>query len=69
MNGEVLCATAIAALFGEKATALPILPVGNVEGSANFVPNPEPDHGYALMNGVAAYETAIAVPSKEKATP
>jgi hypothetical protein len=68
MNGEVLCATAIAALFGEKATSNPS-PVGNVEGSANFVPNPEPDHGYALMNGVAAYATAIAVPSKEKATP
>jgi len=40
---------------------LPVL-AGNVAGLLNFVPNPEPDHGYAVMNGVVLWATAMASP-------
>ena len=39
MNGVMLCATAITVPAGLKATPL-LVPVGNVAGSAYFVPKP-----------------------------
>ena len=54
---------------GENATPLPVPPAGNVTGSENLVPKPEPDHGYAVMDGDVSCATAIAAPFGEKATP
>ena len=51
-----------------KATSNPV-PPGNVVGSENFVPNPEPDHGYAITKGDDPYATAIAALSGENETP
>ena len=36
---------------------------------ANFVPKPEPDHGYAETKGLAKCATARALPAGLKATP
>ena len=68
MKGVVLCATAMVAPLGLKATASPA-PVGNVAGLATLVPNPALDQGYAVMYGELACATAIAEQSGLKATP
>lgn len=46
--GELSLATAKAVADGLKATDRPV-DVGSVAGLANFVPKPEPLHGYAVM--------------------
>ena len=44
-------------------------PTGKVAGFANFVPKPEPDHGYADTKGVVTWATAISLSLVEKSTP
>ena len=67
MNGVMECATAIADPSGLKETPNPSL-AGNVAGFVYFVPKPDPDQGYAVMNGFEPNDTAIAEPSGLKAT-
>jgi hypothetical protein len=54
-------------LLGLKATPVPLFG-GNVAGLAYLVPKPEPDHGYAVINGESPLATAIAVPAGLNAT-
>jgi hypothetical protein len=51
MKDEELWATARAAPSGENLQLRPI-PPGSVDGSANFVPKPDPLQGYTVMKGL-----------------
>ena len=51
-----------------KFTSKPV-PTGKVDGSAYFVPKPDPDQGYAETQGLFSCDIAMSEPSGLKATP
>ena len=64
--GEPPFVTAIASPNGENATPKPF-DTGKVAGLANLVPNPDPDQGYTVTNGVVVCAIATASPAGLKA--
>jgi len=53
----------------EGAKEMPYARPGTgTDGSANFVPKPDPDHEYASTKGALLQDKAIASPEGEKST-